>query len=93
MHGNVPDALPHFHNALGFNPNDVNSNMGLAIYDLQSRNFPEAIRYYQLVVKQPFIRKSILQQAYLGLAKSYNALGDHEDSRESLRRAKMAGIP
>ncbi len=93
IHGSVADALPHFHNALAINPNDVASNMGLAIYELQRSNFPEAIQRYQVVVKQSFVKPSILRQAYLGLAKSYNAIGDHQSSREALRRAKMLNTP
>ena len=93
MHGNVAGAVQHFRNALAIEPSDVSSNMGLAIYEAQRRNFPEAIGHYRAVVKQSFVKTSILQQAYLGLAKSYNAIGDQENSRQALRQAKMLSTP
>ncbi len=93
MHGHVTEAIPHFNNALAINPRDVTSNMGLAIYELQQTNFVKAISYYSVVVKQPMAKPAILQQAYLGMAKSYKAIGDQEDSREAARQAKMFSTP
>lgn len=93
MQGNVSAAVPHFNKALAINPDDVTSNMGLAIYELQSHNFPEAVRHYRLVVKQPLVKTSIMQQAYLGLAKAYKAIGEDDRSRDALRKAKMVTGP
>jgi tetratricopeptide (TPR) repeat protein len=93
MHGNVAEAVQHFRYALAINPADVSSNMGLAIYEFQSKDFLAAIRHYQIVVQHSFVKASIAQHADLGLAKSYDAMGDHENSRESLRRAQMLSTP
>ena len=53
MHGSVPEAAVHFDNALAINPDDANSNLGIAIYDLQQGNFSDAIVHYQIVIRQP----------------------------------------
>jgi protein O-mannosyl-transferase len=93
MRGRVTEAVPHFNNALVINPNDVSSNMGLAIYELQTHNFLEAIRHYSLVVKQPLVKAAIMQQAYLGLAKSYKAMGDSENSHAAAMQARTVNKP
>ena len=91
MHGNIPEAVQHFNNAIAINGKDVSSNMGLAIYELRRGDFPEAIRHYDIVVKQPTVKATILQRAYIGLAKAYNAIGNQPKSREYLNQAKMVG--
>jgi Tfp pilus assembly protein PilF len=88
MHGRVPEAALHFNNALMINPNDSNSNLGIAIYDLQQGNFSDAIVHYQIVLKQPTTRPSALRQAYLGLAQSCRALGERQKSQDYLQKLK-----
>ena len=86
--GKIQEALPHFYRAIAMNPDDANSHMGIAIYDMQQRNYRDAILHYQQTVKDKRERRALLIQAYLGMAKAYNALGDHENARQSLQAAK-----
>ena len=88
MHGNIPEAAVHFDNALAINPDDANSNLGIAIYDLQQGNFSDAIVHYQIVIRQQNIRPSYLRESYFGLARSYRALGDQQKSQDYLQKLK-----
>ena len=86
--GKIQEAVPHFYRAIAMNPDDANSHMGIAIYDMQQRNYRDAILHYQQTVKDKRERRALLIQAYLGMAKAYNALGDQENARLSLQAAK-----
>jgi len=86
--GRVREALPHFYRAIAMNPDDANSHMGIAIYDLQQGNYIDAIAHYEKTVKDQRERRTVLIQAYLGMAKAYNALGETDKARQSLQSAK-----
>jgi protein O-mannosyl-transferase len=88
MHGDISEAVKHFNSALAINSDDGNSNMGVAMYDLQQGNFSEAIRHYRVVVAQANMKVAARQDAYIGMAKAYRALGNREKSIESLAKAK-----
>ena len=83
------EAAIHYNAALAINPEDDNSNMGIAIYDLlQRRDLQGAIAHYNRVVANPNKPPSILARAYLGLARAYHDVGDHSKSQEYLLKAK-----
>ena len=88
MHGHVGEAVQQFNLALGIDPDNVDSNLGIAINDLQQGNFADALVHYRVVVRQPAVKPSVLQGSYLGMAKAYRALGDHEQSQKCLQKAK-----
>ncbi len=92
MHGRVPEGLQEFNLALAINPNDVNSNLGIAIDELQEGNFADALSHYRKVIQQPTTTPAILQGAYLSMAKAYRALGDNVKSQECLQKAKSIEI-
>lgn len=71
---------PHFNRVLTYNPDDAGSNLGIALYELQQGNFSDAVVHYQNVVKQPAGRFEDRQQSYLGMAKTYRALGERDKS-------------
>ncbi len=89
MAGKVPEAVPHFYRALAINPSDEDSNMGVAIYLLQTGNFGDAIGYYERVVANPNGRVSRVTNAWVGMAKAYRALGNKAKMRECLERARQ----
>lgn len=88
MHGDVPQAVVHFNRAVALNPDDGNSNLGIAMYDLQQGNFSSAIAHYRVVVAQTAMKVSSREDAYIGMAKAYRALGDREKSAECVAKAK-----
>ncbi len=92
MHGRVPEGLQEFNLALAINPNDVNSNLGIAIDELQEGNFADALSHYRRVIQQPTTTPAILQGAYLSMAKAYRALGDNLKSQECLKKAKSIEV-
>ncbi len=87
-HGKVPEALPHFDNALAINPDDMNSNLGVAIYQLEQGHFEDAIAHYRKVAADQQLSPNVLQSVYLGMAKAYHALGDRSKVQECLQAAK-----
>ena len=46
------------------------------MYDLQQGNFSSAIAHYRVVVAQTAMKVSSREDAYIGMAKAYRALGD-----------------
>lgn len=92
MHGRVPEGVQQFNLALAIDPNDIDSNLGIAINDLQQGNFADALVHYQRVVNQPATKPSVLQGSYLSMAKAYRALGDHEHAQQCLQKAKAIAV-
>jgi len=88
--GRVEEAVPHFYRALALQPEDIDANMAIAIYQLRRRNYSEAIVYYKRVVavKHP-PRVGMVVNAWMGMAKAYFALGDKAEAQECLRAAKQ----
>ncbi len=88
MHGNIAEAMPHFGAALAIDPNEGNSNLAMAMYDLQQGQFAQAIAHYKIAVAQTAMRLEARQDGYIGMAKAYRALGDREKYAECLAKAK-----
>jgi tetratricopeptide (TPR) repeat protein len=88
MHGNIAESMQHFNAALQIAPDDGKSNLAVAMYDLQQGNFVQALSHYKVAVAQPVMRPEARIDAYIGMAKAYRALGDHEKSAECLAKAK-----
>jgi protein O-mannosyl-transferase len=91
IEGKVAQAMPHFYTAIAIQPDDTNSQMAIAIYDLQQREYEDAIQHYQIAITDQNARPSLLAQAYRGLAKSYAALGDSVRAEQYLQTAKDVG--
>jgi tetratricopeptide (TPR) repeat protein len=91
IEGKVAQAMPHFYTAIAIQPEDTNSQMAIAIYDLQEQEYNDAIQHYRLVIKDRNVRPSLLAQAYKGLAKSYAALGDSAKAQQYLQTSKDVG--
>jgi len=91
IQGKVNEAMPYFYRAVALDPNEANSNMGIAIYDVMQGNYSDAIKRLQLVVKTMGLRPSLRRQAYLEMAKSYQALGDAPNVQQCLRAAQEVG--
>jgi tetratricopeptide (TPR) repeat protein len=87
MSGRVSEGVSHFRNALAINPDDTNSNMGMAIYDSLQQNYREAIPYYEKALRDKNNRSSFRLRGYLGLAKAYEALGETTKSQQCLQEA------
>ena len=89
MDGRVEEAMPHFYKAIAISPTDRTANMGVAIYQLQTGNFSEAVVYYQRVLDSPGEQSELVVNAWVGMAKAYRALGDKAKSRACLEQAKV----
>ncbi len=87
MDGKVPEAMPHFYRAIAIVPDDASANMGIAIFELKSRNFSEAIHYYQLVVQNKGAKPDLLVNAWIGMTKAYLGLGEHAKAEKCLEQA------
>jgi hypothetical protein len=88
MQGRVPEAMPHFYTAIALNPTDSTSNLAIGIYQLRRGDFADALDHYRVVVKDKSAKASALVQAYEGMSRAYQALGDTADEDESLQAAK-----
>jgi len=88
MSGQVEEGIRHFDNALAINPDESNSNMGVAIYELAQGNFREAVLYYERALKDKNSRASFRLHGYIGLAKAYRALGEIDKSQQCLDEAR-----
>ncbi len=88
MQGRVREAMPHFYRAIAINPSDSTSNMAIAIYLQRRGDFAGALDHYRVVVKDKSAKASVLAQAYEGMSRAYEALGDTADEEESLQAAK-----
>jgi len=92
--GKVEEAMPYFYRAAAINPDDTNSNMGIAIYNLRRKDYREAIRRFETVVRnKQAVRPSFLVQVYKGMAESYQALGNTAKAQECLRAANNIATP
>ena len=80
--------MPHFYRAIAINPSDSTSNMAIAIYLQRRGDFAGALDHYRVVVKDKSAKASVLAQAYEGMSRAYEALGDTADEEESLQAAK-----
>ena len=85
--GEVDEGIRHLNNALALNPDDPNSNMGIAIYELSLGNFPEAVTHYEKALRDQTTRNSFRVHGYIGLAKAYRAMGDTEKAQQALHEA------
>ena len=88
--GRIEEAVPHFYSALAITPWDTTANMGLAIYQMQTGDFNEAIVYYGRVIRASREKSDRLARAWLGMAQAYDALGENTNARECLLEAKKA---
>jgi tetratricopeptide (TPR) repeat protein len=87
MTGKVPEGVRHFERALAINPDDVNSNMGMGIYNSMQGNFRQAVPYYEKALRDKTARSSFQLRGYLGLAKAYRELGETAKSQAYLQAA------
>jgi protein O-mannosyl-transferase len=87
MKGNVAEGIRHLQNALAINPDDANSNMGIAIYELSQGDFRNSVLHYEKALSDKGLRNSFRAHGYVGLAKAYRALGETEKSREAMQEA------
>ena len=88
IHGKVAEAMPHYYKANQISPDDATSNMAIAIYQLQHRNYDEALTHFKIVVKNEGEKPRVLVMAYQGMAKAYRALGDSAQAEQSEQAAK-----
>jgi tetratricopeptide (TPR) repeat protein len=93
IEGKVAQALPHFYNALALNPDEANSSMGIAIYDMRQKNYPDALQHLQVAIRDTQARPGFLRQAYQEMARSYQALGDTAKAQECLEKARAIANP
>jgi len=93
IEGKVEEAVPHFQNALAIYPDDANSSMGIAIYDLQHKNYRDAVQHLQVAIQGIQGRPDFLREAYEGMARSYQALGDRAKAQEFLDKARAIAKP
>jgi len=89
--GKVEEAIPHYRKTLALEPYDADANMGIGIYEFRRGNYREAISYYQRVTENRAPRTGILVNAWIGMAKSYLALGEPAKAQDCLRAAKRLG--
>ncbi len=85
--GKVAQAMPHFYNAVAIKPDDSNSNMGIAIYDMQQKNYRDALQHFDIVVRDKQLRPSFQLAVHKDMAKCYQALGETAKAQESLEKA------
>jgi hypothetical protein len=85
--GKVEEAVPHFYNAIAIAPSDYLSHMGIAIYEMQRRNYAGALMQYKEVVKNQSGKPNVLMHAYTDMARAYRALGDNEQAQACLQQA------
>jgi len=91
--GNVSQAIPHFYNALAIQPDDANSSMGIAIYDMRQNNYRDAVQRLKVATQGIQARPDFLREAYQDMAKSYEALGDSAKAQECLEKARTVAKP
>ena len=91
IEGRIEEAMPHFYKAFALAPDDVDANMGIAIYLLREGDFSQAIPYYKRVVADHSAKTSIVINAWVGMAKAYRALGDKVQMRECIQSARRVG--
>ena len=89
--GQVAEGVRHYNNALAMNPDDTNSNMGIAVFDIRQNDYRDAIRRMELVTRDKTLSPTLLTQVYNRMAKCYQALGETARAQEYLARAKAAG--
>ena len=87
MSGRVAEGVQHFHNALALNPEDSNSNVGIATYDIRQKDYRDALQHFQIVVKDKALGPASLAVVYRRMAKCYQALGENAKAQESLAQA------
>ena len=88
VHGRITEAMPHYYKAIAISPEDTSSNMAIAIYQLQHRNYDEALAHFKSVVKNENEKPKILVMAYRGMAKAYRAVGNPAQAVECEEAAK-----
>ncbi|MGC2109380.1 MAG: tetratricopeptide repeat protein [Candidatus Korobacteraceae bacterium] len=88
VHGRITEAMPHYYKAIAISPGDTSSNMAIAIYEQQHRNYDDALAHYKTVVKNENEKPKVLVMAYRGMAKSYRALGNTAQAAECEASAK-----
>ena len=87
MRGHPEEAMEHYRSAAAMNPNDMESNLVLARYDLGHGLTGEGIERYRRVLTKlddPLQRAGIYQR----LAVAYRELGDAEQSEKCFREAE-----
>ncbi len=90
MSGRVAEGVQHFNNALALNPEDTNSNMGIAVYDIRQKDYRDALQRFEIVVKDKTLRPGFMAEVYRRMAKCYQALGENAKAQESLAQAAQA---
>ena len=91
--GRVDEGIAHFRKALAIYPDDANSNMGMAIYEMRQKNYAAAIHHFQIVANDKSMKPRFLLQVYKGMANCYQALGEPALADEWLAKARAAENP
>jgi protein O-mannosyl-transferase len=85
-HGRPVEAAQHLYKALAMNPNDIDTNLGVALYEHESGNLTSALQHYKVVMaKGP--EQRIRYQVLVNMAHVYSRLGDQEHAREYFEAA------
>jgi tetratricopeptide (TPR) repeat protein len=87
LHRGEPEAaVQHFERAAAIQPLDADSNFAIAVYEQKTRNLPEAIRRYKMVLDgNAMVEMKIRALKYMSYA--YRDLGDPSQEQECLRQA------
>ena len=91
--GQVAEGVRHFNNALALNPEDTNSNMGLAVYDIRQNDYRDALLRLKIVAQDKNLSPTSLVPVYTRMAKCYQELGDSTHAQEYLAKARAAVSP